>query len=156
MKAQLDARKVAADESSKRRAKLSNMSGNSANNRGRHGRTASRLNNIPENNRGDHLIQDLDLTFMSVDSRGNITPKTPEAAYMATHTYMLATKPTNGDPRTALYNTAMAGIGIMGAAIAGRESGRSPRHHNSPRQGGNRRSRSPRHHNSPRQGEVAR
>ena len=72
------------------------------------------MNNIPQNNRGEHLIRDLDLTFMSVDSRGHITPKTPEAAYMAAHTYMMATKPQDDDPRTALYNTAMAGIGIMG------------------------------------------
>ena len=54
---------------------------------------------------------------MSVDTRGNITPKTPEAAYMAAHTYMMATKPANDDPRVELYNTAMVGIGIMGAAI---------------------------------------
>ena len=78
----LDARKAAADESSRRRAELSNLSSNSgANNRGRNDRTMPRMNNIPENNRGEHLIRDLDLTFMSVDSRGHITPKTPEAAY---------------------------------------------------------------------------
>ena len=132
----LNARKAAADESSKRRAELSNLSSNlGANNRRRNGRTASRMNNIPENNRGDHLIRDLDLSFMSVDSRGNITPKTPEAAYMAAHTYMMATKPQNDDPRAALYNTAMAGIGIMGAAIAGIEPERTLRRHNSPQQG---------------------
>ena len=95
----LDARKAAADESSRHRAELSNLSSNSgANNRGRRGRTGSRMNNIPKNNRGEHLVLDLDLTFMSVDSRGNITPKTPEAAYMAAHTYMMATKPQSDDP----------------------------------------------------------
>ena len=47
----LDARKAAADESSRRRATLSNLSSNSgANNGGRHGRTGSRMNNIPKNN----------------------------------------------------------------------------------------------------------
>ena len=79
----LDARKAAADESSKRRADLSTMSGNSANNRGWHGRTNSRMHRILENDRGEYLIHDLDMSFMSVDSRGNIMPKTPEAAYMA-------------------------------------------------------------------------
>ena len=65
---------------------------------------------------------------------------------MAVHTYMMATKPLNDDPRAALYNTAMAGIGIMGAAIAGIEPERTPRRHNSPRQGegARRRSGSPR------------
>ena len=53
----LDARKATADESSRRRAELSNLLSNSgANNRGRNGRTASRMNNIPENNRGEHLV----------------------------------------------------------------------------------------------------
>ena len=65
---------------------------------------------------------------------------------MAAQTYMMATKPQNDDPRAALYNTAMAGIGIMGAAIADIEPERTPRRHNSPRQGegARRRSGSPR------------
>ena len=56
---------------------------------------------------------------------------------MATHAYLMATRPPQGDPRASLYQTAMAGIGVMGAAIAGREvipqPARSPRR-NSPRQ----------------------
>ena len=127
MKEQLDARKVAADASSERRAQLSAISGNSANNMGHHGRARSRMAGIPEGERGAHLIQDLDMSFISVDSRGHITPKTPEAAYMTAHTYIMATMPAPGDPRASLYQTAMAGIGIMGAAIASRECERSPR-----------------------------
>ena len=91
---------------------------------------------------------------MSIDLRGHITPKTPEAAYMATHAYMMATRPPPSNPRASLYQTAMAGIGVMRAAIAGREvtqePARSPRR-NSPRQGGHHRSRSPHRQHSPRQ-----
>jgi hypothetical protein len=38
---------------------------------------------------------------------------------MATHAFILASKPPAGDHREALYNMAMAGVGIMGIAIAG-------------------------------------
>jgi hypothetical protein len=145
----LDARKVAADASSERRANLSAQSGNSANNNTEpRGRARSRTAGIPENQRGEHLIQDLDMTFTSIDSRGHITPKTPEAAYMATHAYMMATRPPPGDPRASLYQTAMADIGVMGAAIAGREVTQEPAR--SPRQGGHRRSRSHHRQRSPR------
>jgi hypothetical protein len=58
---------------------------------------------------------------MSIDSRGNITPKTLEAAYIATHAYMMATRPPPGDPRASLYQTVMVRISVMGAAIAGIE-----------------------------------
>ena len=159
MQEKLDARKVAVDASSERRANLSAQSGNSANNgREPRGRARSRMAGIPEDQRGEYLIQDLDMSFMSIDSRGHITPKTPEAAYMATHAYMMATRPPPGDPRASLYQTAMAGIGVMGAAIASREviqePARSPRR-NSPRQGGHRRSRSPHRQRSPRQAAAA-
>ena len=58
---------------------------------------------------------------MSVDSRGNIAPKTPEVAYLAAHTYLMATQPATNDPRAALHKTAMASIGLMGAALANKE-----------------------------------
>ena len=56
---------------------------------------------------------------------------------MATHAYLMATRPPQGDPRASLYQTAMAGIGVMGAAIAGREVIQQPADppcRNSPRQ----------------------
>ena len=116
------------------------MSGNSANNRRRHpSKSTSRMEGIPERERGEHLVQNLDLSFMSIDSRGRIMPKTPEAAYMAANMYMMATRPVANDPRLALYQTAMAGIGMMGHEIANKGTtgrpDRSPRRHNSPRQG---------------------
>jgi hypothetical protein len=77
---------------------------------------------IPEAGR-KNLVQNLDMSFMSIDTRGNIIPKTPEAGYMAADAYMMATRPPQGDPRQYLYQTAMAGLGVMGAAIAGRDIG---------------------------------
>lgn len=95
----LDARKAAADVSSDRRANLSAHSGNSTNNHRDHrGRARSRMAGIPEAERGEHLIQDLDMSFMSIDSRGHIMPRMPEAAYMETHAYLMATRPPQGDP----------------------------------------------------------
>jgi hypothetical protein len=64
------------------------------------------------------LVQNLDMSFMSIDTRGNIIPKTPEAGYMATQAFILASRPPPGDPREALYNMAMAGVGAMGTAFA--------------------------------------
>jgi hypothetical protein len=58
------------------------------------------------------------MSFMSIDTRGNIIPKTPEAGYMATQAYILASRPPAGDPREALYQMAMAGDGVMGTAFA--------------------------------------
>jgi hypothetical protein len=85
---------------------------------------------IPEAER-ENLVQNLDMSFMSIDTRGHIIPKTLEAGYMATHAYLMATRPPQGDPRASLYQMAMAGIRVMGAAIAGREIVQQPA--NSPR-----------------------
>jgi hypothetical protein len=159
MQDKLDARKAGADASSERRANLSAHSRNSANNnRAPGGRTRSRMAHIPEDQRGKHLVQDLDTSFLLIYSRGNITPKTREAAYMATHAYMMATRPPPSDPHASFYQTAMTGIGVMGAAIAGREIAPEPARstrRNSPRQVGNRRSRSPQRQHSPRHAVVA-
>ncbi|KAK1616164.1 hypothetical protein QYE76_021681 [Lolium multiflorum] len=115
--AELNRRKEAASASSRRRADLSRQSRTSgdshreARNRGR-----SRLQHIPEAER-EHLVQNLDMSFMSIDTRGNIIPKTPEAGYMATQAFILASKPPPGDPRETLYNMAIAGVGAMGTAF---------------------------------------
>jgi hypothetical protein len=74
----LEQRKAAASASSRRRAELSRQSGTSgdshraARNRGR-----SWLQHIPEGER-EHLVQNLNMSFMSIDTRGNIIPKTPD------------------------------------------------------------------------------
>lgn len=72
---------------------------------------------IPEGECGEHLIQDLDMSFMWIDSRGHIMPKTPEAAYMVTHAYMMVTRLPPGDPRASLYQTAMADISVIGEVL---------------------------------------
>jgi hypothetical protein len=72
------------------------------------------------------------MSFMSIDTRGNIIPKTPEAGYMATQAFILASRPPPGDPREALYNMAMAGVGAMGTAFASTPPEGSARQ-NSPR-----------------------
>jgi hypothetical protein len=74
---------------------------------------------------------------MSIDMRGHIIPKTLEAGYMATHAYLMASKPPQGDPRASLYQMVMAGDGVMGAAIVGKDVTPQPERatsRNSPRQ----------------------
>ena len=114
----LQQRKAASSASSRRRAEQSRQSGTSGDNhRAARDRGRSRLQHIPEGER-EHLIQNLDMSFMSIDTRGNIIPKTPEAGYMATQAYILASRQPPGDPREALYNMAMAGVGAMGTGVA--------------------------------------
>jgi predicted nucleic acid-binding Zn-ribbon protein len=77
--AALNRRQEAASASSRRRADLSRQSGNSGDShREARRRARSRLQNIPEAER-ENLVQNLDMSFMSIDTRGNIIPKTPEA-----------------------------------------------------------------------------
>jgi hypothetical protein len=82
MQQKLDERKAAADASSKRKNNLSRRLGSSANNGEGHRRSRARFENIPEVEL-ENPIQNLDMSFMSRDTRGNIIPKTPEAGYMA-------------------------------------------------------------------------
>ncbi|KAK1669748.1 hypothetical protein QYE76_057907 [Lolium multiflorum] len=117
-KIELDKRQAAASASSRRRAELSRQSGTSgSSHREARNRARSRLQNIPEAER-ENLVQNLDMSFMSIDTRGSIIPKTPEAGYMATQAFILASRPPPGDPREALYNMAMAGVGAMGTTFA--------------------------------------
>jgi hypothetical protein len=51
-------------------------------NNGRHNRHGSRVNNLEHSDRRN-LSRNLDSSFLSVDERGNIMPKTPEAALVA-------------------------------------------------------------------------
>jgi hypothetical protein len=134
---ELDKRKAVADASSERRANLSRQSRTSGNShRDARAKARSRLAGIPEQDR-ENLIQNLDMSFMSIDTRGHIIPKTLEAGYMATHAFLMASKPPHGDPRASLYQMAMAGVGVMGTEIAGREiapQAKSAPCRNSPRQ----------------------
>jgi hypothetical protein len=71
------------------------------------------------------------MSFMSIDTRGNIIPKIPKAGYMATQAFILESRPPPGDPREALYQMAMAGVGAMGTAFA---SSSTPQPESAPRQ----------------------
>jgi hypothetical protein len=99
----LDQRRVAAVASSERRANLRRQSRTTGDShRNTRSRARSRLANVPEQDR-ENLIQNLDMSFMSIDTRGNIIPKTPKVGYMATHAYIMTSKPPQGDPRESLY-----------------------------------------------------
>ena len=113
---ELDERKRRADESSLRRAELSSIGGSSSHANGQHHKSRSRINNIPERERRE-ATRDLGNSFMTIDSAGNIMPKTPEGALVAATTYLMANPPPSGDPRYGVYRTALAGIGIVGAAL---------------------------------------
>jgi hypothetical protein len=40
-----------------------------------------------------NLVKNIDMSFMLIDTRGNIIPKTPKAGYMAAQAYMMANRP---------------------------------------------------------------
>ncbi|KAK1616220.1 hypothetical protein QYE76_021737 [Lolium multiflorum] len=117
-RAEIDKTRAATSASSRRRAELSRHSGTSgSNHRAARDRGRSHLAHLPEQER-EQLIQNLNMSFMSIDTRGNIIPKTPEAGYMATQAFILASRPPAGDLRETLYQMAMAGVGAMGGAFA--------------------------------------
>ena len=105
LRQELDARKERADASSHRQAELSSTgngsvgagaagaTGAAAGNRNR--RTSSRLDRIPEEERR-RMTRDLDASFMTFDSRGNLYPTTPQAAIVAAQTFLMTTQPEDG------------------------------------------------------------
>jgi hypothetical protein len=134
----------------------------------RHRRHGSRFENLKHSER-QSLSKNLDSSCLSVDEQGNIIPKTPEAALVATQTYLYTTGPSPGDPREHMHRAALQGLRMVGNKLTAKEEeahrnkgmhkSRSPRRHNSPRhRSGNRRSRtpSPRRHKSPKHGETRR
>jgi hypothetical protein len=68
-------------------------------NNGRHHRHGSRVDNLGHAERRS-LSRNLDSSFLSVNERGNIIPKTPKAVLVAAQAYLYTTQPTPGDPRT--------------------------------------------------------
>jgi hypothetical protein len=100
-----------------------------------------------------NLSRNLDSSFLLVDERGNIIPKTPEAA----QAYLFTTQPTPGDTRESMHRAALQGLGLVGSRLKHR--GKAPRRHASPIQNeGTQRSqslhveKSPHRHNSTRHG----
>jgi hypothetical protein len=126
----------------------------------RHG---SRVENLEYSER-QNISKNLDSSFLSVDEQGNIIPKMPEAAPVASQTYMYTTWPSPGDPREHMHRAALQGLMMVSNKLIAKEEeahrnkthkARSPHRHNSPRhRSGSRRPRSPspRRHKSPKHG----
>jgi hypothetical protein len=119
----------------------------------RHRRHGSRYENLKYSDR-QSLSKNLDSSFLSVDEKGNIIPKTPEVALVAAQAYLHTTRPSPGDPREHMHRAALQGLKMVGNKLSAKEEEahrnkgthkpRSPRRHNSPRHGsGSRRSRTP-------------
>jgi hypothetical protein len=79
-------------------------------------RSGSRLSGVPEGE-WQNLVKDLEFSFMSVDSRGNIKHKTPQAAIVACQNYLMATQPSPYDPRSAMHRAALASLGMVGERL---------------------------------------
>jgi hypothetical protein len=128
----------------------------------RHNRHGSRVENLEHSDR-INLSRNLDSSFLSVDEKSNIMPKTPEVALVAAQAYLYTTQPNPGDPREHMHQAALQGLRLVGNKLTTKEEEthrnegahkpRSPHRHNSPRhRSRSRRSRSPspKHYNSPR------
>src|SRR3954463_1372601 len=114
----LDKRKQAASESSARRAALSAM-GIGSSLKGNHDNNhRSRTQNMDPKERRE-VTRTLNASFMEMDADGNIIPKTPQAAIMAATTYLASHPPPVGDPKRTMHNSALAGLGLIGAALHG-------------------------------------
>jgi hypothetical protein len=113
MRQEPDRCKERADESSHQRVELSST-GNTivgaeaglgaAGAGNRNQRSSSWLNGISEGNQRE-MSRNLDVSFMTVDSRGNMHPKTPQAAIVTCKTYRMTTQPAPGDPRAQVHRT---------------------------------------------------
>jgi hypothetical protein len=57
--------------------------------------------------------QNLESSFLSVDERGNIVPKTPEAALVAAQAYLLTTQLAQGDPRESTHQATIKGLRLI-------------------------------------------
>ena len=115
--AQLEARKKAADESSLGRAGLSSYRGSSS--KGNEQLAKKRQSWMA------HLTEQecieaakvLDFGSMTVDTRGNMVPRTRQAAVTAATIYLLNNQQPAGDPRTAMHRSTITGLGLIEAAL---------------------------------------
>ena len=115
---ELDERRRLADALSDRRQQLSSRHSSSSGctPATRAPKRRSRLERIPEGARHE-ITRSLGSSFMTVDEDGNMVPKTPEAAVLATTTYLLSTQPPADDPRAALHRQTIRGLGMIGVAL---------------------------------------
>ena len=59
----------------------------------------------------------LDFGSMTGNTRGNVVPRTPQAAVTAATMYLLNNQPPAGDPRMAMHRYTIAGVGLIKAAL---------------------------------------
>jgi hypothetical protein len=69
-----------------------------------------------------NLSRNLDSSFLSVDERGNIRPKTPEAALVAAQAYLFTMQPTPRDPREHMHRAVLQGLGLVGDKLIKQET----------------------------------
>jgi hypothetical protein len=86
----------------------------------RHNRHGSRIQNLEHSDRRN-LSKNLDSSFLSVDERGNIMPKTPEAALVAAQAYLYTTQPNPGDLREHMHRAALQGLRLVGNKLTVKE-----------------------------------
>jgi hypothetical protein len=108
----------------------------------RHRRHGSRYENL-EYSEKQSISKNHDSSFLSVEEKGNIIPKTSEAALVAAQAYLHTTRPNPGDPREHMHRAALNGLKMVGNKLSAKEEEayrneeahkpRSPRHHSSPR-----------------------
>ncbi len=115
--AQLEARKKAVDESSLRRAGLSSYGGSSS--RGNEYLAKKRQSRMAHLTEQEYIeaAKVLDFGSMTVDTRGNVVPRTPQAVVTAATMYLLNNQPPAGDPRTAMHRSTIVGLGLIEAAL---------------------------------------
>jgi hypothetical protein len=99
----------------------------------------------PEHNIGDakhgrrgNRLQNLYSSFLLINERRNIVPKTSEAALVAAQAYLLTTQPALGDPQESMLQAAIKGLGLIGDKLNEEEiprQDRLPHQWNSPQQG---------------------
>jgi hypothetical protein len=83
----------------------------------RHGSWVDNLKHIDRRN----LTQNLDSSFLSIDERGKIIPKTPDASLVAAQAYLFTTQPTPGDPRESMPQATLQGLGLVGNILQHRD-----------------------------------
>jgi hypothetical protein len=86
----------------------------------RHRQYGSRMENLEYSERRS-LSKNLDSSFLSVSEQGNIIPKTPEAALVATQTYLYTTRPSLGDPREHMQRAALQGLRMVGNKLTAKK-----------------------------------
>jgi hypothetical protein len=75
----------------------------------RHNRHGSRFDNLEHSDRRN-ISRNHDSSFLSVNERSDIMPKTPEAALVAAQAYLYNMQPNPGDPREYMHRATLQGL----------------------------------------------